>query len=116
MLYSNEYQILIGLREHFKNTKTNIDITLYEIVDGYLKNPFDISSENLEILESFIIDKKQLDVYSLAPSRQAMQKKIKHIKPSKLSNPTAKVRRMYGRVTNDKIHIPVNTKTLRFHS
>ncbi len=113
MLYSNEYQILCGLKKHLENTKQDIDIALYEIMDTYLKNPFNVSKEELEILNDFSVEKKQFDVYALTPNKGELKKILKHIMPCKLSKPTAKIRNYDFKKNVKKTHIPVSTKILR---
>ena len=112
MTYTNEYQILTGLRKYFNQTNETVDIATYEIIDSYLNNPFNSSKEDLDVLKELSGEKIQFDVYSLAPNKKTLSRTLKHIKPCKLSESTAPIRTMYGKVHNEKLHIPVFTKKL----
>ncbi len=110
--YTNEHEILSDLYECFKNGVEEIDIDLYELIDNYILNPFNMSEDDLNQIKDFIFDNKKepikFNVEALAPNEKTLSDKLEHIKPSKLNKPTAPIIRMYGKCPYKTV-IPIYT-------
>ena len=112
VIYTNEHQILSDLNKCFKNDLKEIDVDLYELINDYLDNPFNISEDSLNQIKSFILENKKeevkFDIETLAPNEKTLSETLEHIKPSKLNKPTAPIVRMYGKCPYKTV-IPIYT-------
>lgn len=112
VVYTNEYKILSDLNSCFKNGLNEIDIDLYELLNGYLENPFNITPDDYKQIVDFVEENKKepikLDVEAFVPNEKILSEKLDHIKPAKLNKPIAPVVRMYGKCPYTTV-IPIYT-------
>ena len=112
MTYTDEYKLLSDLNHCFNDGLEEIDITLYELINRYIDNPFNISAEDLKQLEEFIDENKKEEVLfnieTLDNDKNTLSTKFNHIKPLKLNKPIAPIKRMYGKCETKTV-IPIYT-------
>ena len=105
MIYTDEHKILSDLNNCFKDLDT-IDIDLYELINSYLDNQFNISADELKKIQNFISQHSRITKEYAIYYNNDLANKFDHIVPCKMAKPVSPIKK----ITIDKKELPDKPK------
>lgn len=94
MVYIDEYKTLNDINNCLKNSKVNIDIDTYGLLEAFIENPYNTSAEEYEQIQEFIYENTKITEDFSIYYNKDLADMFKHIAPYKPSSPIARVRDM----------------------